>query len=111
MGVRKPAGTDRHRPEQDSTSWQEWMPRGTIVREDSALHRGGDWVPGVEEAPRNATYRPFRAGQAEASIAASDLNEDLRPLLKHCFPLSRITEAYELFGQRSGGVIKDAIRP
>ena len=36
---------------------------------------------------------------------------DLRPLLTHCFPLSRITEAYELFGQRSGGVIKVAIRP
>jgi alcohol dehydrogenase len=36
---------------------------------------------------------------------------DLRPLLTHTFPLDRITEANELFGQRSGGVIKVTIRP
>src|SRR5216683_3372670 len=36
---------------------------------------------------------------------------DLRPLLTHSFPLDRITDAYELFGQRSGGVIKVAVRP
>jgi threonine dehydrogenase-like Zn-dependent dehydrogenase len=29
----------------------------------------------------------------------------------HTFPLDRITEAYELFGQRKDGVIKVAIRP
>jgi 2-desacetyl-2-hydroxyethyl bacteriochlorophyllide A dehydrogenase len=36
---------------------------------------------------------------------------DLRPLLTHTFPLDRIREAYELFGQRRDGVIKVAIRP
>src|SRR6202521_2698111 len=36
---------------------------------------------------------------------------DLRPLLTHTFSLDRITEAYELFGQRRDGVIKVAIRP
>jgi len=36
---------------------------------------------------------------------------DLRPLLTHTFSLDRITEAYELFGQRKDGVIKVAIRP
>jgi alcohol dehydrogenase len=36
---------------------------------------------------------------------------DLRPLLTRTFPLDRITEAYELFGQRRDGVIKIAIRP
>jgi alcohol dehydrogenase len=36
---------------------------------------------------------------------------DLRPLLTHTFSLDRIKEAYELFGQRQGGVIKVAIRP
>lgn len=36
---------------------------------------------------------------------------DLRPLLTHTFPLDRVTEAYELFGQRRDGVIKIAIRP
>jgi len=30
---------------------------------------------------------------------------DLRPLLTHTFPLDRITEAYELFGQRRDGVV------
>jgi len=36
---------------------------------------------------------------------------DLTPLLTHTFPLSRITEAYELFGERLDGVMKVAIRP
>jgi alcohol dehydrogenase len=36
---------------------------------------------------------------------------DLTPLLTHTFPLDRITEAYELFGERRDGVIKVAIRP
>src|SRR6202030_481514 len=34
---------------------------------------------------------------------------DLQPLLTHFFPLDRITDADELFGQRSGGVIKVGI--
>src|SRR5579863_3955178 len=36
---------------------------------------------------------------------------DLRPLLTHSFPLDRITEAYQLFGERRDGVIKVAIKP
>ena len=36
---------------------------------------------------------------------------DLRPLLTHTFPLSEITQAYQLFGERREGVIKVAIRP
>ena len=36
---------------------------------------------------------------------------DLTPLLTHIFPLDRITEAYQLFGERREGVIKIAIRP
>lgn len=36
---------------------------------------------------------------------------DLTPLLTHTFPLERIAEAYELFGNRREGVIKVAIRP
>ena len=34
---------------------------------------------------------------------------DLSPLLTHTFPLSRIREAYELFGERLDGVMKVAI--
>jgi threonine dehydrogenase-like Zn-dependent dehydrogenase len=36
---------------------------------------------------------------------------DLRPLLTHRFPLARINEAYELFGERRDGVMKVAITP
>jgi len=36
---------------------------------------------------------------------------DLTPLLTHSFPLERITEAYRVFAERRGGVIKVAIRP
>src|SRR6476646_5141454 len=35
---------------------------------------------------------------------------DLTPLLTHTFPLDRITEAYQLFGERREGVIKVAIK-
>ena len=36
---------------------------------------------------------------------------DLTPLLTHTFPLDRIGDAYRLFGERTDGVIKVAIRP
>lgn len=36
---------------------------------------------------------------------------DLTPLLTHTFPLDRISDAYDLFGERLDGVMKVAIRP
>jgi threonine dehydrogenase-like Zn-dependent dehydrogenase len=36
---------------------------------------------------------------------------DLTPLLTHSFPLDRIGEGYQLFGERLDGVLKVAIRP
>jgi alcohol dehydrogenase len=36
---------------------------------------------------------------------------DLTPLLTHTFPLEKITDAYELFGERRDGVLKVAIKP
>ncbi|HKR58951.1 MAG TPA: alcohol dehydrogenase catalytic domain-containing protein [Pyrinomonadaceae bacterium] len=36
---------------------------------------------------------------------------DLTPLLTHSFPLERISDAYEMFGERTGGVLKVAIQP
>jgi alcohol dehydrogenase len=36
---------------------------------------------------------------------------DLTPLLTHTFPLERIADAYELFGERLQGVLKVAIKP
>lgn len=36
---------------------------------------------------------------------------DLRPLPTHTFPVDRITEAYKLFAERRGGVIKVAVKP
>jgi threonine dehydrogenase-like Zn-dependent dehydrogenase len=36
---------------------------------------------------------------------------DLTPLLTHTFPLDKIRDAYDLFGERLDGVMKVAIRP
>jgi threonine dehydrogenase-like Zn-dependent dehydrogenase len=36
---------------------------------------------------------------------------DLRPLVTHTFPLDRIVEAYDLFGNQRDGVLKVAITP
>jgi threonine dehydrogenase-like Zn-dependent dehydrogenase len=36
---------------------------------------------------------------------------DLRPLLTHTYPLEKISEAYDLFGERMDGVLKVAIKP
>jgi len=36
---------------------------------------------------------------------------DLTPLLTHTFPLEKIADAYELFGERADGVLKVAIKP
>jgi threonine dehydrogenase-like Zn-dependent dehydrogenase len=36
---------------------------------------------------------------------------DLTPLLTHTFPLEKISDAYQLFGSRAGGVLKVAIKP
>jgi alcohol dehydrogenase len=36
---------------------------------------------------------------------------DFTPLLTHTFPLENIVEAYKLFGERSDGVLKVAIKP
>lgn len=36
---------------------------------------------------------------------------DLTPLLTHTFPLERISDAYDLFGERLDGVMKVAIKP
>jgi threonine dehydrogenase-like Zn-dependent dehydrogenase len=36
---------------------------------------------------------------------------DLTPLLTHTFSLERINEAYDLFGERTDGVLKVAIKP
>ena len=36
---------------------------------------------------------------------------DFTPLITHTFPLEKISDAYELFGGRSDGVLKVAIKP
>jgi threonine dehydrogenase-like Zn-dependent dehydrogenase len=36
---------------------------------------------------------------------------DLAPLLTHRFKLESISDAYELFGERTDGVLKVAIQP
>jgi len=105
---------------------------GTQVTFESALRvlRAGGTLSslGVYSGKLSVPLEPFAAGLGDHKIVTTlcpggkermrRLMElvrhgrlDLRPLLTHFFPLDRITDAYELFGQRSGGVIKVGIRP
>jgi alcohol dehydrogenase len=105
---------------------------GTQATFESALRvlRAGGTLSslGVYSGKLSVPLEPFAAGLGDHKIVTTlcpggkermrRLMElvrhgrlDLRPLLTHTFPLDRITEANELFGQRSGGVIKVTIRP
>ena len=64
------AGTERHRLARNSSPGNRDQ-RGIDVVEVSVVPRGSDWAPSIDHAPRIATRRPFRAGQAKAPIAAS----------------------------------------
>jgi threonine dehydrogenase-like Zn-dependent dehydrogenase len=50
-------------------------------------------------------------GRVPGQAGARSGRFDPTPLLTHSFPLSGITEAYELFGGRKDGVLKVAVRP
>ena len=63
---------------------------------------------GVNDIHVEEVERP-RAGIGEAVVKTGRV--DLTPLLTHSFPLSEITEAYRVFGERLDGVIKVGIRP
>jgi threonine dehydrogenase-like Zn-dependent dehydrogenase len=94
-----------------------------------ALRAGGTLSSlGVYSGKLSVPVEPFAAGLGDHKIVTTlcpggkermrRLMElvrhgrlDLRPLLTHAFSLDRITEAYELFGNRRDGVIKVAIRP
>ena len=105
---------------------------GTQATFESALRvlRAGGTLSslGVYSGKLSVPLEPFAAGLGDHKIVTTlcpggkermrRLMElvrhgrlDLQPLLTHFFPLDRITDAYELFGQRSGGVIKVGIRP
>lgn len=105
---------------------------GTQATFESALRvlRAGGTLSslGVYSGKLSVPLEPFAAGLGDHKIVTTlcpggkermrRLMElvrhgrlDLRPLLTHTFSLDRITEAYELFGQRRDGVIKVAIRP
>jgi alcohol dehydrogenase len=93
------------------------------------LRRGGTLSSlGVYSGKLSVLLEPFAAGLGDHKIVTTlcpggkermrRLMElvrqgrlDLTPLLTHTFPLDRITEAYQLFGERREGVIKIAIRP
>lgn len=94
-----------------------------------ALRPGGTLSSlGVYSGKLSIPMEPFAAGLGDYKIVTTlcpggkermrrlmDLVRhgklDLTPLLTHTFSLDRITEAYELFGNRRDGVIKVAIRP
>ena len=103
--------------------------QGTFENALRALRAGGTLSSlGVYSGKLSVPLEPFAAGLGDHKIVTTlcpggkermrRLMElvrhgrlDLRPLLTHSFPLDRITDAYELFGQRRGGVIKVGIRP
>jgi alcohol dehydrogenase len=105
---------------------------GTQATFESALRvlRAGGTLSslGVYSGKLSVPLEPFAAGLGDHKIVTTlcpggkermrRLMElvrhgrlDLRPLLTHSFPLDRINDAYKLFGERSDGVIKVAIRP
>jgi alcohol dehydrogenase len=103
--------------------------QGTFESALRVLRAGGTLSSlGVYSGKLSVPLEPFAAGLGDHKIVTTlcpggkermrRLMElvrhgrlDLRPLLTHSFPLDRITDAYELFGQRGGGVIKVAVRP
>ncbi|MFZ4507555.1 MAG: zinc-binding dehydrogenase [Fimbriimonas sp.] len=83
---------------------------------------------GVYSTPLSIPVEPFGAGLSDLNIVTTlcpggkermrRLMElvhhhriDLTPMLTHSFALKDIEEAYAVFGSRSGGVMKVAIRP
>ena len=105
---------------------------GTQATFESALRvlRAGGTLSslGVYSGKLSMPLEPFAAGLGDHEIVTTlcpggkermrQLMElvrhgrlDLRPLLTHAFSLDQITEAYKLFGDGRGGVIKVAIRP
>ena len=83
---------------------------------------------GVYSGKLQIPYEPFAAGIGDHRIVTTlcpggkermrRLMEvvrsgrvDLTPLLTHTFPLEKIGDAYELFGERQDGVLKVAIKP
>jgi alcohol dehydrogenase len=103
--------------------------QSTLENSLRVLRRGGTLSSlGVYSGKLSVLLEPFAAGLGDHKIVTTlcpggkermrRLMElfrqgrlDLTPLLTHTFPLDRITEAYQLFGERREGVIKIAIRP
>jgi alcohol dehydrogenase len=105
---------------------------GTQATFESALRslRAGGTLSslGVYSGKLSVPLEPFAAGLGDHKIVTTlcpggkermrRLMElvrhgrlELRPFLTHSYPLDRIVEAYELFGERRDNVIKVAIRP
>lgn len=103
--------------------------QGTFESALRVLRAGGTLSSlGVYSGKLSVPLEPFAAGLGDHKIVTTlcpggkermrRLMElvrhgrlDLTPLLTHTFPLDRIQEAYQVFGERRNGVIKVAIRP
>jgi len=68
--VASSAETEKDRPECNSLLGKRERHCAHGLLGVSTFPRGSDWAPSVDEASRSATHRPFKAGQAEAPIAA-----------------------------------------
>ncbi len=103
--------------------------QGTFENALRVLRPGGTLSSlGVYSGKLSVPLEPFAAGLGDHKIVTTlcpggkermrRLMElvrqgrlDLTPLLTHTFPLDRITEAYQLFGECREGVVKVAIKP
>jgi alcohol dehydrogenase len=113
----------------DSTAMKALGTQSTFENALRVLRAGGTLSSlGLYSGKLSVPVEPFTAGLGDHKIITTlcpggkermrRLMElvrhgrlDLRPLLTHKCPLERITEAYELFGNRREGVIKVAIHP
>lgn len=105
---------------------------GTQETFENCLHalRPGGMLssPGVYSGKLQMPYDAFAAGIGDYRIVTTlcpggkermrrlmemvrHKRVDLTPLLTHTFTLDQIAEAYKLFGERRGGVMKVAIKP
>src|SRR3984893_8657279 len=103
--------------------------QGTFENALRVLRPGGTLSSlGVYSGKLSVPLEPFAAGLGDHKIVTTlcpggkermrrllelvrQGRRDLTLLLTHTFPLDRITEAYQLFGERREGVVKVAIRP
>lgn len=93
-------------------AWQCARPNATIIV--VALYDEPQLLPLPQMYGKNLTFKTGGVDGCDCEEILRLIEQDkidTTPLITHCYPLSRIEEAYELFEQKRDGVIKVAIYP